>query len=219
MGGLFNDLGHRLLDHGLKKSAHLSKTSIRTETIRTETRHRDLSFEAPKPIVVERKPSMKEAPRLAMPHLSPDDEAELDKILARKAVTLWVGNKQITHSHGHEGEGFHIKLRSFIDFKKVHRTETPHAELANEKRDMDMITDVAEIMQLFPTCELYLEGHTKTQDDKIDDWAKALALNRAEKVKSIIAACGIDPRRMETKGMPGHMGDMHNDVKIKIKNF
>merc|ERR1712107_918956 len=147
MGGLFNDLGHRLLDHGLKKSAHLSKTSIRTETIRTETRHRDLSFEAPKPTVVERKPSMKEAPRLAMPHLSPDDEAKLDKILARKPIT---------HSHGHEGEGFHIKLRSFIDFKKVHRTETPHAELANEKRDMDMITDVAEIMQLFPTCELYL---------------------------------------------------------------
>merc|ERR1712107_829670 len=198
---LHNDLGHRLLGHGLKKRggrAGITYTTKHTESVTRELVSRELEFEPPAPAPVQRKSRVPE--RKKLPHLTPPEEAELDEILKHKNVSIHIDGKEVVHYHDHEhGHDINIKMKNPMDFAKVKHGESTVATLLHEDREMVMITDVAKVLQVSRTATLMVEGHTATPPNKMDAWAHELALNRAEKIKSLIVSQGVDASRIETK--------------------
>jgi len=111
-----------------------------------------------------------------------------------------------------------IKLKESIDFKAVHHGSQDAAEFKNKKLADDMLHDVAGILSLVDTAKIDVEGHSATPDKKIDDWAHALALSRAELVKSVLVSLGVSSDRVHCTGLPGYLGIGKPDVLIKIRS-
>jgi len=61
-----------------------------------------------------------------------------------------------------------------------------------------------------------IEGHTATPDDKMDDWAFALAQGRADKVKNSFVDLGIAEHRLKPIGLPGRLGSGVAATMLKI---
>jgi len=232
---LFSDLGHRLLNTGglrRRTTIHFtSRTSVTTSltTSLTTDSPKKAEPEPPKmrelPAPVKKEPEVKKAPVKKepevkkVPKLSEESHTKLKDILAGGRVALLADGG--SHSADNEAEvrEFQLKLNSTISFKKIHHGQNPDAIFSDEKSSTAMLKDVAGIMEVYPTATVQIEGHTATPDDKMDSWAQTLADNRARKVKSTIEDLGVPSSRLLASGMPGHLGDGHNDVKLKVVKF
>jgi len=106
-----------------------------------------------------------------------------------------------------------------IAFKKVKHGHQPLAHVENTTATKATLSDIAEVLEVYDTGFVIIEGHTATPDEKMDDWAKELAQNRADKIKDELTACGVTAERLVSRGVPGKSGDGHPDVVIKITGF
>jgi len=61
-----------------------------------------------------------------------------------------------------------LHLNSEMGFKAVLRSETPYTEFEDEQVSMEILKDVAEVMNIFSKATVLVEGHTATQQDKMD---------------------------------------------------
>lgn len=112
-----------------------------------------------------------------------------------------------------------LNLNVPLDFKGVQHFGPTTAIYEDEFRAMQVLADAAQVLNLYSTCIVSIEGHTATLDSKMDTWAHELAHNRAEKVKEGFMALGIDERRIKTVGLPGRLGSSKQDTVIKIVAF
>jgi len=112
-----------------------------------------------------------------------------------------------------------IKLKEAIDFKPVHYGKKQVALYKDEDKTDGVLGDVADILAVYSSATVVVEGHTATPPEKIDSWAHELAKIRADKVKASVVTHGIDSKRLSAKGLPGNLGDGHPDVKLKIAGF
>jgi len=112
-----------------------------------------------------------------------------------------------------------LHLNSEIGFKAVLRSETPYTEFEDERTAMEVLKDVAEVMNIYEMATVLVEGHTATPPDKMDDWAFDLASSRADFIKSRLESLCIDPHRVTTVGLPGYRGCGNPAIKFKILSY
>jgi len=112
-----------------------------------------------------------------------------------------------------------LHLNSEMGFKAVLRSETPYTEFEDEQVSMEILKDVAEVMNIFSKATVLVEGHTATPQDKMDDWAFERANNRSSFIKSRLESLGIDPHRVTTVGLPGYLGCGKPAIKFKILSY
>jgi len=220
---LFSDLGHRLLNTGglrRRTTIHFtSRTTTTASSIADSPKKADPVLPEPSrmralPAPVKKEPEVKKVPKL-----SEESHTKLKDILAGGRVALLADGGSHSADNAAEVREFQLKLNSTISFKKIHHGQNPDAIFSDEKSATAMLKDVAGIMEVYPTATVEIEGHTATPDDKMDSWAQTLADNRARKVKSTIEEFGVPSHRLLAAGMPGHLGDGHNDVKLKVVKF
>jgi len=112
-----------------------------------------------------------------------------------------------------------LHLNSEIGFKAVFRSEVPHTSFEDELAAMEVLRDVAEVMNVYCKATVLVEGHTATPPDKMDDWAHARANDRASFIKSKLEYLGIDAHRVTTVGLPGYLGCGKPSIKFKIISY
>jgi len=79
------------------------------------------------------------------------------------------------------------------------------------------VTDLVSIMKCYPNSTVQLEGHTDSTGDP--DANKKLSVDRAEAVKGMMVAAGIDPGRISTAGWGQEKPIASNDTEDgKLKN-
>lgn len=191
-------------------------------------------------------PEKKTMKTKAPPSLDEDQKAKLECILTRANVALqFVDSLGTKHSldsldsspHMDFAPGsacssesmtstqlltaahIHVEVKKPLSFRKVKRGNPPEADFQNEHEAMISIGDVAELLHIYSTAMVLVQGHTATPEDKIDVWATELAQHRSDKVKSAIVDLGVSSDRITSKGFPGKTGDSHPDVVIKILEF
>lgn len=107
-----------------------------------------------------------------------------------------------------------------IDFQKMkHQADVSTAAFTDPEAVEKMLTGVAELLTVYDTACLSIQGHSSTPEDKMDAWADSLTLARAEKVKEVICRHGVQPERMETIGLPGSKGSNRTEVVMRITSF
>jgi len=114
-----------------------------------------------------------------------------------------------------------IFLRTMLNFKAMELRDGAAAEFRDEARDLAILKDVSEILQVYKEALLLIEAHTDTPLSGLNDrdWSFSLAKQRAEKVKSSLIFLGIEPCRLRVAGRPGTLGTGRNDVLLKILTF
>jgi len=156
-------------------------------------------------------------------HSTTKTRKKLKEILARDRVILRfisADGSEVAHDDDSaEITDASIKLKESIDFKPVHHGKKPVASYKDEDKTVGVLGDVADILAIYSSATVVVEGHTATPPEKMDSWAHELAKNRADKVKSSVVTHGVDSKRLSAKGLPGNLGDGHPDVKLKIVGF
>jgi len=109
-----------------------------------------------------------------------------------------------------------LYLKQFVEFHLVKRGEDPNAVFTEPDKQKKALGDVAEVLKIYDTAEVLIEGHTATPADKMDDWAFQLAGNRAELVKTYLVDHGIKKGRITCVPLPGHLGNNKSDIVILI---
>mmetsp|Transcript_12895 Transcript_12895/g.36529 ORF Transcript_12895/g.36529 Transcript_12895/m.36529 type:complete len:729 (+) Transcript_12895:175-2361(+) len=142
--------------------------------------------------------------------LSEGDAARLGHLLQHNRVQLVVSSEA--------GEA-RVQLATSLQFKPVHHGDSPVAHFLNEEEAMTLLGDVGELLSIYSTAALLIEGHTATPPAKMDKWAHDLARGRAELVKNTIASFGVDPERLTTISLPGNLGTNTHDVALKVTKF
>jgi len=112
-----------------------------------------------------------------------------------------------------------LGLNTPLHFKGVQHFESTEPIFQDEESAMRLLDDAAQVLKLYPTVTVSIEGHTATPPDKLDMWAHELAQNRAEKVKEVFVANGINEDRLKTVGLPGHLGSSKHDTVMRIVGF
>jgi flagellar motor protein MotB len=220
LGKLFKDVGERFLGQFSAPRRHVKTVRRTCKTILTGIE----SIEPPAPATRElAPPPPKEEAIKVVPKLSDDHKKKLKEILARDRVILRFTNAdgyEVAHDDTvAEITDAQIKLKEAIDFKPVHHGKKPVASYKDEDKTIGVLGDVADILQIYSSATVVIEGHTATPPEKMDSWAHELAINRAEKVKASVVQHGIDVKRLSSKGLPGNLGDNTPDVKLKITGF
>jgi len=220
LGKLFKDVGERFLGQFSAPRRHVKTVRRTCKTILTGIE----SIEPPAPATRElAPPPPKEEVIKVVPKLSDDHKKKLKEILARDRVILRFTNAdgyEVAHDDTvAEITDAQIKLKEAIDFKPVHHGKKPVASYKDEDKTIGVLGDVADILQIYSSATVVIEGHTATPPEKMDSWAHELANNRAEKVKASVVQHGIDVKRLSSKGLPGNLGDNTPDVKLKITGF
>lgn len=83
-----------------------------------------------------------------------------------------------------------------------------------------ILTDVAEIMRLFPDGCLLIEGHTQGSLMEIPTLlAHELAEARAVLIRDTLRKLGVPYLSMVTLGLPGVLGNNKDDVVLKLTEF
>jgi len=153
---------------------------------------------------------MKEVSFLQVPELTSQKDEDLSKIIKQNRIELVSDPAAVC---------VRVKLKSPLDFKSVEHGSSAVAHFAHEEEAMNIIGDVAELLTIYNTANLLIEGHTATPPEKMDKWAHDLARSRAEMVKSTIASFGVDPRRLNIIALPGSLGSNAHIVVLKITGF
>jgi len=112
-----------------------------------------------------------------------------------------------------------LGLNTPLGFQGVPHHGSTEPVFVDDDSAMRLLDDAAQVLKLYPTVTVSIEGHTATRPDKMDIWAHELAQNRAEKVKEVLVANGIDEDRLKTVGLPGPLGSSKHDTVIKIVGF
>jgi len=174
--------------------------------------------EAPKVSMQELGSQKPKAVAIGSPNLNTEKEGQLKKVLAGKRIELVMSQEGDFKT---EAEAFEAKLhlKDPLEFKAVHHGDMSAAQFSNEAKAMEVLSDVAEVLKVYHSASLLIEGHTATPPEKMDKWAHDLAHSRAEKVKAAIVALGVEAQRLGTVGLPGHLGSGKHDTVLKITSF
>jgi len=201
------DVGEHLLGNALRRAR---STSMRAYSM-SQSIPRAISFDG----------SRDASSVFKLPELHGEKQERLKEILNMNRVELSFNsaNDSDPDSHTKSPAGASIKLKKTIDFEPVHHGESPIACFKDEEQAMRVLADVAEIMKLYHTASLLIEGHTATPDEKVDKWAQELAQSRADKVRSTLLSLDMEAERLRAVGRPGHHGSGKHDVLLKIANF
>mmetsp|Transcript_102939 Transcript_102939/g.231158 ORF Transcript_102939/g.231158 Transcript_102939/m.231158 type:complete len:85 (+) Transcript_102939:2-256(+) len=84
---------------------------------------------------------------------------------------------------------------------------------------MEVLRDVAAVLEVYSTAKVAIEGHTSTQNNELDDYAFSLARNRAAKVKSALEELGISGSMLTAEGKPGKYGTGKKEVLMKVTSI
>lgn len=79
-----------------------------------------------------------------------------------------------------------------------------------------VLHDVADLLAIFHSAVVLIEGHTSTKLEDVDDFAHELAYMRAELVKIELASRGIEEYRLDAIGLPGPLGSNEDKVVLKM---
>jgi len=158
-----------------------------------------------------------------LPTLSSAKKAIIGDVLARDRVELILtstdGSVVQYSDDSAQVSDAQMKLKETIEFKTVLHGKPPEATFKNEGSVTSLLGDVVEILNVYSTATVLIEGHTATPKEKMDSWAHELASNRAERVKKALMSMGIASRRLSAVGLPGHLGINSPDVIMKIVSF
>jgi len=234
LGKLFKDVGQRFLGQHTAPRRRVRAPNRRCKNIlarldfptlptpRDSTPEKRLTFSqnlALSPCT----PGSLSEPFAILPALCAEQKSRLSAILDRDQVQLVLispdGSQVEINDSCAEISHAQVKLNEPVDFKPVHHGKTPTAMYKDEEKALGLLGDVADVLRVFSTATVLIEGHTATPSDKVDEWAHEFAKNRAEKVQATIASHGIDPKRLKIKGCPGGLGEDHADIKINITDF
>jgi len=222
LGKLFKDVGERFLGQFSAPRRHVKTVRRTCKTILTGIESIEPSAPAIAPATRDFAPPPKESIKI-VPSLNDENKRKLKEILARDRVILRfmaADGSEVAHDDDSaEITDASIKLKEAIDFKPVHHGKKPVAQYKDEDKTVGVLGDVADILAIYSSATVVVEGHTATPPDKMDSWAHELAKNRADKVKSSVVTHGVDSKRLSSKGLPGNLGDGSPDVKLKIVGF
>jgi len=107
-----------------------------------------------------------------------------------------------------------VALKREIDFVPLRHGDpitTAYAQPLEAKKILD---DLAEVLKIYDTVLVSIEGHTTTP--KVDDWSFRLAQGRADKVGAALAEAGVDADRLKPIGLPGYQGSGRHDMVLKV---
>lgn len=114
-----------------------------------------------------------------------------------------------------------FKILKTIQFKEVLVTQqmmkdcaVPPAEYEDPTFAMAVLGDLALLLSYIKKATVLIEGHTAGGTAAMDDVGFVIASERAEKVVDSLISLGIPEYRLESKGMPGLLGDNTADTKI-----
>lgn len=79
-----------------------------------------------------------------------------------------------------------------------------------------VLNDVADMLRIFHSAVVLIEGHTATPLDQLDDFAHEVAFSRAELVKLELMSLGIEEYRLDAIGLPGDLGRNENKVVLNF---
>jgi len=97
--------------------------------------------------------------------------------------------------------------------------EAPPAEFDNPAESRAIIGDLAQILNYVKKAVILVEGHTSGGEQAMSKIGFQIASERAEKVVETLVELGVDPKRLEAKGLPGLLGDNSPDVKLKTLSW
>mmetsp|Transcript_48978 Transcript_48978/g.113511 ORF Transcript_48978/g.113511 Transcript_48978/m.113511 type:complete len:137 (-) Transcript_48978:311-721(-) len=113
-----------------------------------------------------------------------------------------------------------VSFREPIEFKGVHHGDAPIATYKEETGAMRLLRDAASVLKLYSSAVVSIEGHTATPDERMDEWAQALAQGRANKIMAaFVVSLGVDESRLKPIGLPGRLGGRKHDVVLKLVSF
>lgn len=144
--------------------------------------------------------------RAVQRELNEDDARIYEAIKKRGYVLLDPATKQ-------------IQLKQNIEFALEKRGDDyvlapEFASPAAAAKAREILLDVADLLKIFPSALVMIEGHTKCTNEELDDIAAEIALARAELVKNTLMSMGIEEFRMDAIGLPGGLG--HNDHRVAM---
>jgi len=177
------------------------------------------------PTLVKLMQFMPKSRRVSIPVLSIPDRTHVQEILDRGTVTLeFIALKDgadVSFEVDHQVDlaAAQMKLTKPIDFERVLHDQPPVAVFEKNVTAMKILQDVAEILQIYSSATVTIEGHTATPSHKMDSWAQQLADNRAARVQEALEYLKIDPGRMSSRGFPGDLGDGCPNVIVQITGF
>jgi len=109
-----------------------------------------------------------------------------------------------------------VNLKETIEFEYMFRGQPPSAVLSDPNHAAEILQEAANVLKVYDSVIVSIEGHTATPDDKMDDWAFALAQGRADKVKNSFVDLGIAEHRLKPIGLPGRLGSGVAATMLKI---
>jgi len=137
--------------------------------------------------------------------LASKDKALIDRILQRNKVFVDLDKKL-------------FKIVEPIGFKSIRvmpgTKHAPPAEFEDEAAAQEVLSDLAQILEVVPQPRLLIEGHTAGGSKAVSDIGFEIACERAEKVVKMLVSLGVPKHRLESKGKPGLLGDNKFDTKI-----
>jgi len=128
-----------------------------------------------------------------------------EKISGRGRIQVDFGNHQ-------------LKICSPILFAPVLHDHTIITRFTDENSTL-VLQDVAEVMKIFEGSRIMVEGHTRTPDDLLDNWAFKLANARADFIKKTISDHGIREEQIDTSGLPGKHGIGQPAIKLRMLSY
>jgi len=105
-------------------------------------------------------------------------------------------------------------LKSGLSFKVDVGRNVVRADFENDVKAIQVLADAAEILKLFPSAVLMIEGHTSTPVEDLDTFWNEVAYARAERVKTELVFLGVEEYRMMAIGLPGPLGSNQDKVVI-----
>jgi len=112
-----------------------------------------------------------------------------------------------------------LRLKQPLEFRPALRLEPAAACFEQEGLAVEILQDVAEVLKVYRTATVLIEGHAEVPLERMDRWSTEVAMGRAELVKATIARFGVDPQRLETRGLPEHTSNPGQAVTLKIPSF
>eukprot|EP00929_Paragymnodinium_shiwhaense_P007408 TRINITY_DN11130_c0_g1_i1.p1 TRINITY_DN11130_c0_g1~~TRINITY_DN11130_c0_g1_i1.p1 ORF type:complete len:329 (-),score=83.83 TRINITY_DN11130_c0_g1_i1:160-1146(-) len=84
---------------------------------------------------------------------------------------------------------------------------------------LEILRDVAEIMSIYETAVLCVEGHSEERAGISEKQATTQAQANADLVKSTLVSFNVEPGRIAAVGLPGKLGSNTNGVALRITSF
>jgi len=146
------------------------------------------------------------------PPLAPAEEAKLKAILARGRVALDIPSREIRPT-----KPLHFEADDAGSSRPVARFSTPRD--ANRADAVEVLKDAADILAIYSTAALCVEGYTEEGSDDDEKQASQTAQANADLVKSTLVSFKVEPGRIAAVGLPGKLGGNTNGAALRITSF